>query len=134
MPVDLLERTLELPEKSTVVTQPYVDFLTHQYQLTHNGAHGIEHWLRVLINGRLIARKTGADLAVVEHFALLHDVKRYDEGRDIDHGGRAAEFANNLAGDWVHLDRAQLLKLTEAIRCHSHGRLSRDPTIQACWD
>ena len=134
MPVDLLERTLELPPKSTVVTQPYVDFLTHQYQLSHNGAHGIEHWLRVLINGRLIAGKTGADLAVVEHFALLHDVKRYDEGRDIDHGGRAAEFANNLAGDWVHLDRAQLLKLTETIRFHSKGRLSRDPTVQACWD
>ena len=134
MPVDLLERTLELPKKSSVVTQPYVDFLTHQYQLSHNGAHGIEHWLRVLINGRLICQKTGADLAVVEHFALLHDVKRYDENRDIDHGARAAEFANNLAGDWVHLDRAQLLKLTEAIRFHSHGRLSRDPTIQACWD
>jgi uncharacterized protein len=92
-----------------VVTQPYVDFLTHQYQLSHNRAHGIEHWLRVLINGRLIARKTGADLAVVEHFALLHDVKRHDENRDLDHGARAAEFANNLAGDWIQLDRAQLL-------------------------
>ena len=79
MPVDLLERTLDLPEKSAVVTQPYVDFLTHQYQLSHNGWHGVEHWLRVLINGRLIAQKTGADLAVIEHFALLHDLKRYDE-------------------------------------------------------
>jgi len=24
--------------------------------------------------------------------------------------------------------------LIEAIRFHSHGRLSRDPTVQACWD
>lgn len=59
MPVDLLERMLELPEKSSVVTQPYIDFLSHQYQLSHNGPHGVEHWLRVLINGRLIAQKQG---------------------------------------------------------------------------
>ena len=43
--------------------------------------HGIEHWFRVLINGRLIAAQTGADVEVIEHFALLHDVKRYDESR-----------------------------------------------------
>ena len=49
MLLDLLERTLELPSKSTVVTQPYLDFLTHQYQLSHNGVHGIEHWLRVTL-------------------------------------------------------------------------------------
>ena len=71
MPIDLLERTLELPVKSKIVTQPYVDFLTHQYQLSHNGAHGIEHWFRVLMNGRLIAEQTGADIEVIEHFALL---------------------------------------------------------------
>ena len=87
MPVDLLDRTLELPVKSKIITQPYVDFITHQYQLSHNGSHGIEHWFRVLMNGRLIAAQTGADLQVIEHFALLHDVKRYDESNDIDHGG-----------------------------------------------
>ena len=32
------------------------------------------------------------------------------------------------------LDKVQALKLTEAIRFHSMGRLSRDVTIQACWD
>ena len=86
------------------------------------------------MNGRLIAEQTGADLQVIEHFALLHDVKRYDESNDIDHGGRAAEFAKTLMGDWIHLVKAQALKLTEAIRFHSMGRLSRDVTIQACWD
>ena len=59
MLLDLLDQTLELPSKSKVVTQPYLDFLTHQYQLSHNGVHGIEHWLRVLINGRLIAAQSG---------------------------------------------------------------------------
>ena len=72
MPLDLLERILELPVKSEIITQTYVDFLTHQYQLSHNGAHGIEHWFRVLMNGRLIAAQTGADIEVIEHLVFLH--------------------------------------------------------------
>ena len=134
MLLDLLVRTLELPSKSTVVTQPYLDFLTHQYQLSHNGVHGIEHWLRVLINGRLIAKQSGADIEVVEHFALLHDVQRLDEYRDIQHGNRAADFATSLIGDWIHLNSTQMYQLTEACRYHSMGRLSKDATIQTCWD
>ena len=134
MLLDLLDRTLELPLKSKVVTQPYLDFLTHQYQLSHNGMHGIEHWLRVLINGRLIATQSGADIEVVEHFALLHDAQRQDEYRDIQHGGRAADFATSLMGDWIHLNSTQMYQLTEACRYHSMGRLSKDVTIQTCWD
>ena len=134
MLLDLLDRTLELPAKSKVVTQPYLDFLTHQYQLSHNGMHGIEHWLRVLINGRLIAAQSGADIDVVEHFALLHDVQRQDEYRDIQHGNRAADFAASLIGDWIHLKSTQMYQLTEACRYHSMGRLSKDVTIQTCWD
>ena len=100
--LDLLDRTLELPLKSKIVTQPYVDFLAHQYRLSHNGFHGIEHWLRVLINGRLIAAEVGADIEVVEHFALLHDVMREDENTDFQHGNRAADFVKLIAGDWIH--------------------------------
>ena len=128
MPVDLLDRTLELPVKSKIITQPYVDFLTHQYQLSHNGSHGIEHWFRVLMNGRLIAAQTGADLQVIEHFALLHDVKRYDESNDIDHGGRAAEFAKTLMGDWIHLDKEQLLKRAYRNAYYAHMSISLEAT------
>lgn len=134
MLVDLLHRTLELPFQSEIITQPYVDFLAHQYELSHNGAFGVEHWFRTLINGRILAEKTRADIAVVEHFAMLHDIKRQDEHRDIEHGARAADFANSLVGAWIHLDHSQMLKLDEAIRFHSMGRLSRDITVQVCWD
>ena len=134
MLLDLLDRTLELPSKSKVVTQPYLDFLTHQYKLSHNGMHGIEHWLRVLINGRLITAQNGADIEVVEHFSLLHDVQRQDEYGDIQHGGRAADFAASLMGDWVHLNSTQMYQLSEACRYHSMGRLSKDVAIQTCWD
>lgn len=90
MLVDLLERTLELPLQSEIITQPYVNFLGHQYELSHNGAFGVEHWFRTLINGRILAEKTRAEIAVVEHFAMLHDIKRQDAYRDIEHGATAA--------------------------------------------
>ena len=134
MLLDLFEKTLKLPFKSKVVTQPYVDFLASQYQLNHNGCHGIEHWFRVIINGRLIAAEVGADIEVVEHFALLHDVMRKDEKLDILHGNRSAEFALSLSGSWIQLNRLQMQQLTEACCDHSMGRLSKDVTIQVCWD
>ena len=134
MLLDLFEKTLKLPLKSKVVTQPYVDFLANQYQLNHNGFHGIEHWFRVLINARLIAAEVGADIDVVEHFALLHDVMRKDEKLDILHGKRSAEFAEALSGTWIQLNLFQIKQLTEACRDHSMARLSKDITIQVCWD
>ena len=134
MLLDLFEKTLKLPLKSKVVTQPYVDFLASQYQLNHNGFHGIEHWFRVLINARLIAAEAGADIYVVEHFSLLHDVMRKNEKLDILHGNRSAEFALSLSGSWIQLNRLQMQQLTEACRDHSMGRLSKDVTIQVCWD
>ena len=108
--------------------------MASQYQLNHNGHHGIEHWFRVVINGRLIAAEVGADIEVVEHFALLHDVMRKDGKLDILHGNRSAEFALSLSGDWIQLNRVQMQQLTEACRDHSMGRLSKDLTIQVCWD
>ena len=134
MLLDLLSKPIEMPYVSKVVSQPYVDFLAHQFKLNHNGSHGIEHWFRVLINGRLIAAETGADLKVVEHFALIHDVLRHDEDTDIYHGNRAAEYVKMIAGDWIHLNATQLDQLTEACRYHSLGRLTHDLTIQTCWD
>ena len=50
--------------------------LASNFQLSHNGHHGLEHWMRVLINGRLLAEYNGADIEVIEHFALVHDVMR----------------------------------------------------------
>jgi len=134
MQADLLEKILELPIKSDVLTQPFLDFLAQKYPLSHNGFHGIDHWLRVLINGRHLAKQTGADLKVVEYFALIHDVMRHDEDRDINHGNRSADLVLALDGDWLHLSSDQLGQLEEACRYHSMGRLTRDVTIQSCRD
>jgi len=134
MLLDFFNKLLDMPTTSKVVTQPYVDFLAHQFRLSHNGSHGIEHWLRVLINGRLIAAETGADVDVVEHFSLVHDILREDEGSDIHHGNRAADYVKLMANDWIHLNSEQIEQLVEACRYHSMGRLTQDITIQTCWD
>ena len=74
-----IRKSLEFPQTSPSVQQNYIDFLAKTYRLSHNGDHGLEHWMRVLINGRLLAEGNGADIEVVEHFALIHDVMREDE-------------------------------------------------------
>ena len=129
-----IKKTLDFPRGSPVVRQGYIDFLAKTFSLSHNGHHGFEHWMRVLINGRLLAEKNGADIEVVEHFSLVHDVMRENENMDLHHGPRAAEFIRTITGTWIKLDEHQLHLLMEACRYHSVGRLDRNVTIQTCWD
>ena len=131
---DFYNKELELPIKSKVVTQPYIDFLCKKFKLSHNGPHGFQHWMRVLINGRLIARVNGSDIKVIEHFALIHDVMRTGESSDRNHGARAAIFATELWGKWIDLTEAQLELLKEACKKHSLGQITHNLTIQTCWD
>lgn len=56
--------------------------------------HGVDHWRRVAENGAALAAETpGADAEVVAAFAALHDSQRLSDGRDPQHGERAAHLA-----------------------------------------
>ena len=111
-----------------------LDLALNEYVLDRAGVHGPSHWLRVLRNGRELARLTpGADLAVVERFALLHDCKREDDGADPWHGERAASYVSTIAGQ-LDLSEAQIEILMEACAGHENGEVSDDPTIACCWD
>ena len=56
--------------------------------------HGPIHWRRVAWSGKVLAEETeGADAAVVQAFAYLHDVRRRNDGDDPEHGARAALHA-----------------------------------------
>ena len=104
------------------------------YLLDLAGTHGPLHWLRVLRNGRELARLTpGADLAVIEHFALLHDCKREDDAADPWHGERAAAYVRSIALQ-LNLSEAQIEVLAEACAEHEAGGVSDDPTIGCCFD
>lgn len=98
------------------------------------GTHGISHWARVLENGRLLAQVTGADLEVVELFAIFHDARRVNEGWDIGHGSRGAQLAEELLGRGFDLSVEPFQLLEIACIQHTDGLLEADITVQTCWD
>ncbi len=104
------------------------------YTLPLMGAHGVPHWARVLENGRRIAEPSGADLVVVELFALFHDARRRNEHRDPEHGSRGAELARALQPLLPQLDDARLDRLCIACEQHTHMLTHPDPTVRACFD
>ena len=98
--------------------------------------HGPRHWERVEKNASMLAENTpGCDADVARVFALLHDCKRQNEGRDPGHGARAAEFAQELADrGMLRLESEQIETLKYAMVHHNNGQVSDDPTIGVCWD
>lgn len=121
-------------EASAHVSEELFTYLVDTHPLGHDGFHGKDHWLRVLKNGRELAVHTGANLRVVELFALIHDSQREHEGDDPEHGHRAAEYARSLQGVWFDLTRQELELLVYACRYHSDGFIEADLTVQVCWD
>jgi len=105
-----------------------------QYRLDVNGVHGIRHWGRVLENGRRLVPLTGADLQVVELFAIFHDACRVSDKMDHGHGSRAAELARSLRRE-IDLDDDALELLVLACECHTRGpRFPCDETVLTCLD
>lgn len=105
-----------------------------QYRLSPVGVHGINHWGRVLENGRRLAPLTGADPRVLDLFSIFHDACRRSDGLDGNHGPRAAEFVRGLR-DEIELDDARFALLVLACDCHTRGpRFPCDRTVLTCLD
>jgi uncharacterized protein len=98
--------------------------------------HGEIHWRCVTATGlELASADAEVDRAMVFCFGLLHDTRRVNEAVDPEHGPRAATFAEGLRADGVlQLDEHRFAGLVEALRLHSEGQVSSDPTIGTCWD
>jgi uncharacterized protein len=105
-----------------------------QYRLSPAGIHGAAHWGRVLETGMRLAEQTGANVRVVQLFALFHDSCRENDGRDPEHGARGAALAGELHGRLFRLSADELLLLQDACARHTHGLSSADITVQTCWD
>ena len=105
-----------------------------QFRVSRDGIHGTSHWARVRHHALKIGRATGSDLIVAELFAFLHDSQRVNEGTDIHHGKRAAEYAVSLNKKYFDLDSLQIYDLHTAIKDHSMGGIHTHATIQTCWD
>jgi uncharacterized protein len=111
-----------------------VEAVREQYRLDWDGVHGYPHWVRVRENGLRLAAMTGADPAVVELFALLHDSRRHNDAWDPKHGPRAAAFVDSLNGDHFSLSEAQTELLKVACALHADGLTEGDVTVRTCWD
>jgi uncharacterized protein len=98
--------------------------------------HGEAHWRCVAATGLALGSALdGVDRALVLCFGLLHDTRRENEAYDPGHGMRAATFAAELRAETLlALDDSRFAALDEALRLHSNGLVSPDPTIGACWD
>jgi uncharacterized protein len=99
-----------------------------------HSVHGPSHWERVEKNALEIAQETGADEITVRLFAMLHDSCRVDDGADPGHGPRAADMLGTLVDILFTIDPDRLSLLEQAIRHHTDGFTSDDPTIGTCWD
>lgn len=117
------------PNHSALITH-----LRGQFALDWHGIHGASHWARVRVNGLALAASTGARARVVEQFAFLHDARRLNDDHDPDHGHRAAQLAQQLAGRLFSLPADELALLQVACHGHSDGHLAGDITVLACWD
>jgi len=102
------------------------------FALDINGVHGLGHWARVLDNGMKIAETNGANVKVIQAFALLHDCCRENEYGDSKHGFRAAQlickyFKNSLNNFESYL-------LYEACSLHTQDRTHLNLTVRTCFD
>lgn len=117
-----------------MVPKELVEMVHTGYALHLDGIHGRAHWARVRANGLRLAERTGADPDVVELFAILHDSKRLNDGRDPNHGARAAKFAAGLRGSLLTLSDDAFELLRFACAYHTDGLTEGDVTVQTCWD
>ncbi|WP_237564917.1 hypothetical protein [Blastopirellula marina] len=114
--------------------QPILSEVLREYQMSLRGIHGVAHWARVLENGLYLAAETGADVAIVSLFAVLHDSQRVDDGYDPGHGQRAADFARKMRPKHIDISDDNFELLYEACAGHTHELTHENITVQTCWD
>ena len=116
----------------SVITKPMLEMIRDQSTLSRYGHHSLDHWVRVLANGRKLAERTGANLQVVELFAVFHDSRRFNEGFDPEHGAQGGQFAYQMRGIWFDISDSEMELLVEACEFHSDGFTEADITVRTC--
>ena len=119
---------------TTVITNQLIQDIRSEFRLDWRGLHGASHWARVRTNGLTIASSNGASKHVIEYFAFLHDVCRLSDGRDREHGPRAAAFAKDIRKKHIDLADHEFALLIQAIRGHTTEALHENLTVNTCWD
>jgi uncharacterized protein len=119
--------------------QDLLDLIKQDFKIDFYGDHGIEHWQRVYLNTQLLSKYYGVQSKVFELFSILHDSKRENEYRDINHGKRASEFVKVLIEKkMIILNDVDQQRLIYACKNHTKSdkkdKLYKDLIIQICFD
>ncbi len=96
--------------------------------------HGIRHWDHVYKYGQRLLTED-VNPVVVGLFAYLHDSCREDDGMDIHHGERAAEWINTLRDSYLKdIPDKDIELLQTACKLHTTVQKTGNPTVDACFD
>lgn len=118
-----------------MISKALFDLICQEFAMDYQRSiHGLAHWQRVHENGLRLTKLTGANPAVVELFAFLHDVRRCNDSLDPGHGQRAADFIHTLRGSLLVLPNDDFELLVFACAHHTDGLTQADVTVQTCWD
>ena len=126
---------LEEWKKQIAIVQIVEDIRRYVHaQWTLGALHGIRHWDRVYENGQKLLTPDTNPL-VIGLFAYLHDSCRIDDGEDLYHGKRAADWIETLRGTYLKdVSNEEIELLQEACRLHTTALKTGNPTIDACFD
>jgi uncharacterized protein len=108
---------------------------TPRYQAERSFLHGDAHWRAVALAGLWIADRTpGADRAFIVTFAKLHDAQRQSDGRDPDHGARAAQRFQEAPADGYKPRTRRTREMVHALANHTAGVRANTLNVGICWD
>lgn len=116
-----------------VIPLKIITRLTKSFILDIEGIHGINHWLRVMTNGLILADQEKVSKSIPILFALSHDIFRNNDDFDPLHGERAAK-AIDILKSHVNLTQEEILIVKEACKYHSDGKTTEEKEIGICWD
>lgn len=85
-------------------------------------------------NGLHLADSTGANIRVVQLFAVFHDSRRCNESWDPEHGPRGAELAESWREKYFELSDDECGLLFTSCSLHTKAKTHRDITVQTCFD
>ena len=111
------------------------DYCISRWPKKLGATHGVEHWDRVAMYGRMLYEGE-ADMDVIMAFAYLHDSERKDNREDKEHGLRASKLVDSIRESMLkHLTDEQIEKLKRACELHSTIKIrTGDITIDTCFD
>ena len=114
--------------------QAIIDRILKDATINQAGCHGLTHWNKVAEYARIIAAAEHFDERFMLLFAYFHDCQRLSDGRDLQHGPRAADYLMTWTPEALELSEADQYRLAFACRYHTREIPTDDRLVRACWD